>query len=83
MKVYERSRQGDRLVVRLEFAQRVAADDLLGLTERAVGDRDFPPGETDARGLREWLEPCAIDEHALPLLLGPTRAAHTWSVIAA
>src|SRR5207302_4796190 len=50
VKLHDLRGEGHRFVVYLGFAQCVAAHDLFGLAERAVGDVDLPRGEPDPPG---------------------------------
>src|SRR5262245_1025574 len=64
MELHEAPRQGKRLRVRFRVDDRVAANDLLRLGERAVDDGDLAALELYPRALGRRLQPGPTDEVA-------------------
>src|SRR6185312_17371886 len=54
----------DGLLFRFELELRVSADNLLGLSERAIEQGDLTSGKPDARAHRSWRQPAGIKHPA-------------------
>src|SRR6266436_8255848 len=66
VQLHEAYRLLDRLVPGLHFEDGEAADELLRLGERAVGDAQLSARETDAGAHRRGQEPSGLQEEACP-----------------
>src|SRR6266436_7038431 len=64
VKFHELHRAFDGILFGFQLELRVASDNLLGLCERTIGDRDFSIGKTDAGSERGGTESAAADHAA-------------------